>query len=53
MQLNILIGLGVDINKENNNQDTPLFIVCKNGDENISNYLVEHGADLNKENDLL
>jgi len=39
---------GVD--KENVIGETPLFNVCKDGNENIFNYLVKHGADINKVN---
>jgi len=45
-----LIRHGVDIYKEDENGETPLFYACKFGNENIVHYLVEHGANINKEN---
>lgn len=44
------------MNKENVNNDFPLTIVCKENNyydsriENILKYLIENGADINKEN---
>ena len=39
---------GADVNKENNNGQTPLFSVCTYGNSEIVKYLVEHGANVNK-----
>jgi len=44
-----LIRHGIDINKENWHDETPLFSACYGENENVINYLVEHGADINKE----
>jgi len=40
---------GADVNKEDNNGDTPIFYACENGNETIVKYLVEHSTDVNKE----
>ena len=45
-----LIEHGANINKEDRKGETPLFNVCRNGNEIIVKYLVKHGADVNKEN---
>jgi len=37
----------VDINKENDDGETPLSIVLDYDNEEIIQYLVEHGADFN------
>ncbi|MBQ7257031.1 MAG: ankyrin repeat domain-containing protein [Abditibacteriota bacterium] len=43
-----LIGKGVDVNAIiNNDKDTPIGEACKLNRENIVNYLIEVGADLN------
>jgi len=39
---------GADINKENNEFGTPIFIACLNGHEDIVKYLVDHDANINK-----
>jgi ankyrin repeat protein len=39
---------GAYINKENRNGEIVLFIACKSGNKDLVEYLVEHGADLNK-----
>ncbi|ORX76482.1 ankyrin, partial [Anaeromyces robustus] len=36
--------------KENTNNETPLFMACENGNENLVKFLIEHGAIINKEN---
>ena len=41
---------GADVNKENNDGETPLFEACRTVNEPIIKYLVEHRADVNKEN---
>jgi ankyrin repeat protein len=47
-----LIEHGADINKENNEGETPLFKACRWGYDNeiIVQYLIENGADINKKN---
>ena len=47
--VNYLVEHGADINKENEDGETPLFRTCYNGHENIFNYL-EYGANIKKEN---
>jgi len=44
-----LVEHGADINKEDNDGATPLYIACFN--EQVVKYLVEHEADINKEAD--
>lgn len=44
-----LIGKGLDINKEDHKNRTPLQIACFNGNLQIAKYLIENGADINKE----
>jgi len=39
---------GADINKEDNDGVTPLFISCKEGHENVVKYLMEHGENINE-----
>jgi len=39
---------GTDINKENQDGETPLFVACKSRNKDLAVYLVEHGADVNK-----
>jgi len=39
---------GANVNKENNDGETPLFIACKFGNEIKVQYLVEHGANIKK-----
>ncbi|ORX78887.1 hypothetical protein BCR32DRAFT_188661, partial [Anaeromyces robustus] len=45
-----LVEHKADINKENGNNETPLFSACESGNKTIVEYLVKHGADINKEN---
>ena len=47
-----LVELGADINKENKNDETPLFNAHLNGNGNevVVKYLVELGANINKKN---
>jgi len=40
---------GVDVNKRNYSGETSLFEACRSKNEAIVKYLVEHGADINKE----
>ncbi|ORX78571.1 hypothetical protein BCR32DRAFT_180827, partial [Anaeromyces robustus] len=42
---------GANINIENMFFETPLYVACRNGNENIVNYLIKHGADINRENE--
>ena len=35
---------GANVNKENNDGETPLFNACKSRNETIEKYLVDHGA---------
>jgi len=49
--IKFLLEQGADINKENEEDETPLFLAYKNGNGNIVKYLVEKGADINKENE--
>ena len=39
---------GADINKENEEDETPLFLACKNGNEDLVKYLIDHIADVDK-----
>ena len=39
----------MDINRVYASGKTPLFYVCKNGNSNLVHYLIEKGADINKE----
>jgi len=45
-----LISVGADINKEDREGEMPLFTVSKCEKETIIKYLVELGADINKQN---
>jgi len=45
-----LVEKGANINKANENGETPLFISCKNGNEAIVKYLVKKGANIDKGN---
>jgi ankyrin repeat protein len=40
---------GADINIENLYGETAIFKTCKSGNKDLVEYLVEHGADINKE----
>ena len=45
----LLIGKnGVDINKEDDFQETPLYIACENGHLEVVKLLIKNGADINK-----
>jgi len=44
-----LVEHGVDINKENYFDKTPLFYACSSGNKELVDYLIENGADINKE----
>ncbi|OUM57241.1 hypothetical protein PIROE2DRAFT_33019, partial [Piromyces sp. E2] len=46
-----IIDHGADINKENNDGETPLHFACTNGNENTVKYLVGHGANIDKEDE--
>jgi len=39
---------GADVNKSNNNGDTPLLIVCQNGYLEIVELLLKNGVDTNR-----
>jgi len=43
-----LIEHGVDVNKENNNDESPLYFAFMERQEDIVKYLVEQGANINK-----
>jgi len=45
-----LVEIGVNINKESKNGNTPLFDACRSGNLNLVKYLVEIGENINKEN---
>ncbi len=50
------IELGADVNSEDTYGNTPLIMACRYGHEDLVEYLVEHGADVDKkcdEKDLL
>ena len=42
-----LVEIEANINKKNNNGETPSLIASKAGHEDIVKYLLEHGAHLN------
>eukprot|EP00833_Pecoramyces_ruminatium_P018269 jgi/Orpsp1_1/1192301/evm.model.d7180000092096.1 len=48
--IKFLIEHGADVNEENHNGETALFIACLSGNEDLVKYLVEHGANINKKN---
>ena len=43
-----LVENKTNINKENKYGRTPLFNACERGNKDLVEYLVEHGADINK-----
>ena len=45
--LEILINANADPNKQADTGETPLFSACTAGDEDVVNFLLEHGADVN------
>ncbi len=45
--LTILLGAGVDLNKQNQRGDTALILAINNRDKNIAKLLIDKGADLN------
>ncbi|KAL6616846.1 ankyrin repeat-containing domain protein [Neocallimastix sp. 'constans'] len=47
-----LIKHGADVNKENKNEETPLYCACQEGNEKIVKYLIECGADIKMIDDL-
>ena len=46
----LLIEKGADINKADNDGDTPLFVACQYKYMDVAKYLIENGADINKIN---
>jgi len=45
-----LIEYGVNINKEDNDGNSPLFYACLSGNMTVVRYLIEQGANINKLN---
>jgi len=43
-----LIEYGLDINHENKDGTSPLFNACYSGNKDLVEYLVKHGANINK-----
>jgi len=39
---------GADINKKSFHNETPLFLACKNGNEDLVKYLIDHITDVDK-----
>jgi len=44
-----VVEQGADINKTNENYETPFFYACERGNKTIVKYLVEQGANINEE----
>jgi len=45
-----LIKSGVNVNRADEEGDTPLIMACEKGYKNIIQILIENGADINKSN---
>ena len=48
--LEYLVEHGADVNKEDEDSETPLSNAYRSGNEFVVKFLVEHGAYVNKEN---
>ena len=44
-----LVEKGANINKENKDGETPLFMAINSGNNELVKYLVKQGADISKE----
>ena len=46
-KINLLLSLGADVNEVNSCGRLAIVMACKNSDERVARYLVQHGADPN------
>jgi len=46
-KINLLLSLGTDVNEVNSCGRPAIVMACKNSDERVARYLVQHGADPN------